>query len=327
DSEFFYNCTSHGFQSDSGGDATMFNFGISNCGGRGILLTNTSKLSLVSFTIDSNTSHGIECVSGCDSISVSTGAVIDNGGDGIKLTATSDKNIISVVECSDNGGYGVNIAASTCDNNIITGNAFEGNGSGAVHDLGTDTVIGMNVGDGSSVITEKYGADAGSNDTYAITTKPVTRAYAIGQKFLFRANTANTGAATLNVDGLGAITIKKKSATDLANNDILAGQLVEVAYNAADTTNVTLDSYSEANKDNSYALRSSAGSARGVAQTFDVGATTSILTSAKFHLAKVGSPTGNAVAKIYALTGSSGTTGKPTGTALAVSNNFDVSTL
>ena len=129
------------------------------------------------------------------------------------------------------------------------------------------------------------------------------------------------------MDGLGAITIKKKSATDLANNDILAGQLVEVAYNAADTPNVTLDSYSEANKDNSYALRSSAGSARGVAQTFDVGATTAILTSVKFHLAKVGSPTGNAVAKIYALTGSSGTTGKPTGTALATSNNFDVSTL
>jgi hypothetical protein len=36
---------------------------------------------------------------------------------------------------------------------------------------------------------------------------------------------------------------------------------------------------------------------------------------------------GNAVAKLYAITGTFGTNAKPTGTALAVSDNFDVSTL
>lgn len=324
---YLYNCTGNGILSNNSGDSILINFGVSNCGGVGIKFTDTEKVAINGFTIDSNGSHGLEFVSGCNDNTLTAGTINDNVGDGIKLTATSDRNSVSQVQFVDNGGYGVDVAASSDNDNVILGDSFSGNASGATLDAGTSTVIGMNVGDGSSVITEKYGADSGSNDTYVITTKPVTRAYAIGQKFIFRANTANTGAATLNVDGLGAITIKKKSATDLANNDILAGQLVEVAYNAADTPNVTLDSYSEANKDGNYALRSTAGSARGVAQTFDVGATTSILTSVKFHLAKVGSPTGNAVAKIYALTGSAGTTGKPTGTALAVSNNFDVSTL
>ncbi len=51
------------------------------------------------------------------------------------------------------------------------------------------------------------------------------------------------------------------------------------------------------------------------------------LLQAKFYLSKSGSPTGNAVAKIYAITGTYGTDSKPTGAALATSDNFDVSTL
>jgi len=46
-----------------------------------------------------------------------------------------------------------------------------------------------------------------------------------------------------------------------------------------------------------------------------------------FIIRKVLNPTGNAVAKIYAHTGTFGTTGIPTGSALATSDNIDVSTL
>jgi hypothetical protein len=49
--------------------------------------------------------------------------------------------------------------------------------------------------------------------------------------------------------------------------------------------------------------------------------------SAIFPLSKTGSPTGNATAKIYAHTGSYGSTGVPTGSALATSDTFDVSTI
>jgi hypothetical protein len=50
------------------------------------------------------------------------------------------------------------------------------------------------------------------------------------------------------------------------------------------------------------------------------------LTKASFYLRKVGSPSGYAHAALYAMTGTFGTDGMPTGSALAVSVDFDVST-
>ncbi len=85
-----------------------------------------------------------------------------------------------------------------------------------------------------------YAADAGSNDTYVITVTPAPAAYAVGQVFTFKANTVNTGAATLNVNGLGAKTIKKiGGASDLTSGNIAAGQDCIVIY---DGTNFQLAS-------------------------------------------------------------------------------------
>lgn len=89
----------------------------------------------------------------------------------------------------------------------------------------------------TTVQTYDYAADAGGTDTYAITVAPIPTAYVTGQTFRFKANTANTGAATLNVNSLGALTLKKPSAsgyTALETGDILANQLVEVMYNGTD---------------------------------------------------------------------------------------------
>lgn len=49
------------------------------------------------------------------------------------------------------------------------------------------------------------------------------------------------------------------------------------------------------------------------------------LSSITVMLKRVGNPTGTLTAKIYAMTGTYGSTGKPTGTALATSNSWDVS--
>lgn len=84
-----------------------------------------------------------------------------------------------------------------------------------------------------------YAADAQANDTYVITLSPVPAGYVAGQHFKFKANTLNTGAATLNVNSLGAITIKKGLNTDLETGDIVAGQIVEVVY---DGTNFIMTS-------------------------------------------------------------------------------------
>jgi len=84
-----------------------------------------------------------------------------------------------------------------------------------------------------------YAADAQANDTYVITLVPAIAAYVTGQVFHFKANTANTGAATLNVNTRGAITIKKLNDQDLATGDIEAGQIVTVVY---DGTNFQMQS-------------------------------------------------------------------------------------
>jgi hypothetical protein len=86
-----------------------------------------------------------------------------------------------------------------------------------------------------------YAADAGTTDAYAITLDPAPSAYTTGMVINFYANTANTGAATLNVNSLGAKTIKKHHDQDLADGDIEAGQIVTVVY---DGTNFQMQSQS-----------------------------------------------------------------------------------
>ena len=84
---------------------------------------------------------------------------------------------------------------------------------------------------------EIYAASSGGSDTYAITLSPVPAAYVTGQVFRFKADVANTGACTLNVNALGAKTIKKfanGSAVDLSTGDIAASQFVEVIYDGTD---------------------------------------------------------------------------------------------
>jgi hypothetical protein len=76
-----------------------------------------------------------------------------------------------------------------------------------------------------------YDEDVGANDSYAISVSGV-KAYIDGQRYTFKANTANTGAATLNVNSLGAKSIRKDFDSVLSDNDIDAGQIIDVIYDA-----------------------------------------------------------------------------------------------
>ena len=75
-----------------------------------------------------------------------------------------------------------------------------------------------------------YAADAGATDAYAITLSPAPTAYTTGMIVNFKANTANTGACTLDCNSLGAKTIKKNYNSDLDTGDISANQLCSVMY-------------------------------------------------------------------------------------------------
>lgn len=91
-----------------------------------------------------------------------------------------------------------------------------------------------------------YAADSGGSDAYSITISPSPTAYAAGQVFFFKANTANTGAATLNVNGLGAKALKKNKDEDLEDNDILSGQIYMAVY---DGTNFQVQSQTKFTED------------------------------------------------------------------------------
>jgi hypothetical protein len=75
-----------------------------------------------------------------------------------------------------------------------------------------------------------YAADAGSSDSYAVTLSPAPSSYTAGMVVNFKANTVNTGAATLNVNSLGAKSIVKSYNVALVNGDIKANQIVSVIY-------------------------------------------------------------------------------------------------
>jgi|DEB0MinimDraft_3_1074331.scaffolds.fasta_scaffold01324_9 hypothetical protein len=87
-------------------------------------------------------------------------------------------------------------------------------------------------GDESCVI-----ASAGSSSVWTLSATRTLSSYYDGLKMCFDAHTDNDGTVTLNVDSLGAVTIKKENDADLAAGDIEAGMKVEVVY---DGTNFQL---------------------------------------------------------------------------------------
>lgn len=75
-----------------------------------------------------------------------------------------------------------------------------------------------------------YYADTGTANTYVITPNPAITAYSTGQTFKFKATNSNTGASTLNVNGLGAKALVKDVNVALVAGDILSGQVIEAIY-------------------------------------------------------------------------------------------------
>jgi hypothetical protein len=85
-----------------------------------------------------------------------------------------------------------------------------------------------------------YYLDDGTNDAYVLrsaNTDIAQTAYAVGHMVIFIAKTANTGACTVNVNGLGAKSLKMLHDQDPADNYIEVGSMVMAIY---DGTNYQL---------------------------------------------------------------------------------------
>lgn len=75
-------------------------------------------------------------------------------------------------------------------------------------------------------------ASGGSSNAYTLTPNRTIAAYAAGVDFLFIANHANTGAATINVSSLGAKDIRDRDGAALASGDIEIGTVLHIVYDA-----------------------------------------------------------------------------------------------
>ena len=86
-----------------------------------------------------------------------------------------------------------------------------------------------------------YAVDTAANDTYLAQVQGITE-YTTGLFVLLNPVTDNTGACTLNINGLGAKSLKTVLAADPGNNHIDAAQIVPLCYDGTNFVIMTPDS-------------------------------------------------------------------------------------
>lgn len=75
-----------------------------------------------------------------------------------------------------------------------------------------------------------YALDSGTTDAYVVTLSGISTTYQAGLAIQFQATTANTGPATLNVNGQGAKAIVYPDGSTLSANAIVVGAIASVMY-------------------------------------------------------------------------------------------------
>lgn len=78
------------------------------------------------------------------------------------------------------------------------------------------------------------GTSDNTSNAYTLTLDPAITRLVDGQSFRFKSNHTNTGAATMNVNGLGAKSIKRiNGSTALSASDITSGNICEIVWDEA----------------------------------------------------------------------------------------------
>lgn len=80
-----------------------------------------------------------------------------------------------------------------------------------------------------------YAVDTGTSNNYVIAPSITYTALSEGQEVFFRAITANTGASTLTLNGLTAISLTNPDGTALSSSQIAVGTIYRAIYNANST--------------------------------------------------------------------------------------------
>lgn len=112
---------------------------------------------------------------------------------------------------------------STIDGNITT------NGTGLITGAIANSDF-KDVAQSAAWLEDFNPITASGTDTYTCSMALTLTSYSNGRFFLIKFTNANTGAATLNVNSLGAVAIKKNGTTALAAGDIGAGTVRLLTY-------------------------------------------------------------------------------------------------
>jgi hypothetical protein len=156
-------------------------------------------------------------------------------GDAIIFTFTRTGDQGSATGLGDPGGNGVVVRTGlgVTTNRTITGTASEitvtnGDGTAGNPTLALHAAITRDAEAQSGALL--WCSDAGANDTYTCGLAPALTAYTTGMCVAFKPNTNNTGAATVNIDSLGAKAIVTSANVALSDNALVAASIYTLCY-------------------------------------------------------------------------------------------------
>lgn len=198
---------------------------------------------------------GISDVATSLDVSPGTGAIFPNPGAGQQFNVTlidaitGDYEIVKVTGRSTDTFTIVRAQESTAARAFVLGDKVElrvtAEGlNGMVQESATQTLTNKTIdanATGNNIVNvgvDEWLTSVSGTDTITASANASITAYAAGQVFSFKAAGANTSAVTIDINSLGAKSIKKSGTDDLAANDIpAANAMVTIVY---DGTNFQL---------------------------------------------------------------------------------------
>jgi hypothetical protein len=172
------------------------------------------------------------------------------------MTTTGDITVAGttpLVTVGDGGDEdaGIQLNSDTTDYYVASENALDDLQIGVGSAIGTAPAIGIDANADvhmfQDLVVDKtinFGLDTTTSDDYIVSLPVAPAAYTLGMQVMFQAVTANTGACTLNVNSLGAKSLKACHDQNPSDSWIEASSIVLCVY---DGTNFQIISPSNAN--------------------------------------------------------------------------------
>ena len=122
---------------------------------------------------------------------------------------------------------------------LVSGDFYSGMVAALVYDGTNFQILNAQIVKPSSVVNNQfsYTEDGGSANTLTGTLTPSPSGYTAGMAVKIKVANANTGASTVNLNGLGAKSINLSSGAALIGGELIAGMIAELIY---DGTNFQL---------------------------------------------------------------------------------------